>query len=70
MQVKKVTVRTRHGTTGSKSEKENIKAVYCHPYLNYTLSKSWEMPGWMSYKLRSRLAGERLTTFDRPMIPF
>ena len=30
------TVRTGHGTTGSKLEKEYIKAVYCHPaYLTY-----------------------------------
>ena len=36
------TVRTRHGTwTGSKLEKENIKAVYCHPaYLTYMQSTS------------------------------
>ena len=36
------TVRTRHGTmeqTGSKSGKEYIKAVYCHPaYLTYMQS--------------------------------
>ena len=30
--------------TGSKSGKEYIKAVYCHPaYLTYMQSKSWEM---------------------------
>ena len=30
--------------TGSKSEKEYIKAVHCHTdYLNYMQSKSWEM---------------------------
>ena len=29
--------------TGSKQEKEYIKAVYCHPaYLTYTQSTSWE----------------------------
>ena len=35
-------VRTRHGTqTGSKSGKEYIKAVYCHPaYLTYMQSTS------------------------------
>ena len=34
--------------TGSKSAKEYIKAVYCHPaYLTYMQSSKWEMPGWM-----------------------
>ena len=33
--------------TGSKSEKEYIKAVYCHPaYLTYMQSTSWETLGW------------------------
>ena len=32
--------------TGSKQEKEYIKAVHCHPaYLTYMQSASWEMPG-------------------------
>ena len=32
--------------TGSKSGKEYIKAVYCHPaYLTYMQSTSWEMLG-------------------------
>ena len=35
--------------TGSKSGKEYIKAVYCHPvYLTYMQSTSCEMPGWMN----------------------
>ena len=34
--------------TGSKSGKEYVKAVYCHPaYLTYMQSTSWEMLGWM-----------------------
>ena len=42
--------------TGSKLKKEYNKAVYCHPvYLTYTQIMSCEMPGWMSYKLESRL---------------
>ena len=42
--------------TGSKQEKEYIKAIYCHPaYLNYMQSTSWEMPNWMKHKLESRL---------------
>ena len=33
--------------TGSKSEKEFVKAVYCHPaYLTYMQSTSWEKLGW------------------------
>ena len=45
--------------TGSKSGKEYIKAVYCHPaYLTYMQSTSCEMPGWMKHKLESRLPGE------------
>ena len=34
--------------TGSKSGKEYVKAVYCHPaYLTYMQSTSWEMLCWM-----------------------
>ena len=34
--------------TGSKSEKEYVKAVYCHPtYLIYMQSTSCEILGWM-----------------------
>ena len=37
----KATVRTEHGTTRSKQEKEYVKAVYCHPaYLTYMQSTS------------------------------
>ena len=54
--------------TGSKSEKEYIKAIYCHPaYLTYMKSTSFEMPGWMNHKLESRLPGEILITSDIPM---
>ena len=38
--------------TGSKLEKEYVKAVYCHlAYLTYLQSTSWEMPDWMKHKL-------------------
>ena len=44
--------------TGSKLEKEYVKAVYCHPaYLTYMQNTSWEMLGWMKHKLESRLPG-------------
>ena len=37
---------------GSKSGKEYIKAVYCHPaYLTYVQSTSWETLGWRKHKL-------------------
>ena len=45
--------------TGSKSGKEYIKAVYCHPvYLTYMQSTSWEMLDWMKHKLEARLPEE------------
>ena len=38
----------------SKLGKEYVKAVYCHlAYLTYFQSTSFEMPGWMKYKLES-----------------
>ena len=44
--------------TGSELRKEYNKATYWHPvYLIYMQSTSWEMLGWMSYKLESRLPG-------------
>ena len=56
--------------TGSKLEKEYIKAIYCHPaYLTYMQSILWEMMGWMNHKLESRLPGEISTTLDMQMIP-
>ena len=56
--------------TGSKLEKEYVKAVYCHPaYLTYMWSTSCEMPGWMKHKLESRLPGEISITSDMQMTP-
>ena len=56
--------------TGSKEEKEYVKAVYCHPaYLIYVQSTSWEMLGWKKHKLESRLPGEFLITSDMQMTP-
>ena len=54
--------------TGSKLEKEYVKAVYCHPaYLTYMQSTSCEMMGWMTHKLESRLPGEISITLDMQM---
>ena len=56
--------------TGSKSGKEYIKAVFCHPaYLTYMQSTSCEMLGWMKHKLESRLPGEIWITSDMQMTP-
>ena len=45
--------------TVSKSGKEYVKTVYCHPaYLTYMQSTSWEMLDWIKHKLESRLPGE------------
>ena len=45
--------------TGSKSGKEYVEAVYCHPaYIIYMQSTLWEMLNWMKHKLESRLLGE------------
>ena len=56
--------------TGSKSGKEFVKAVYCHPvYLTYMQATSHEMPGWMKHKLESRLLREISITSDMQMTP-
>ena len=56
--------------TGSKSWKEYVKAVYCHPvYLTYMQCTSCEMPGWMKHKLGSRLPGEISITSNTQMTP-
>ena len=56
--------------TGSKSEEEHVKAVYCHiAYLTYMQSTSCEMPGWMKLKLESRLLGEITIISDMQMTP-
>ena len=56
--------------TGSKQEKEYIKAVYCHPaYVISMQSTSWETLGWMKHKLESRLLREVSITSDMQMTP-
>ena len=47
--------------TGSKSGKEYIKAVYCHPaYLTYMQSTSWEMLGWKKTQAGIKIAGRNI----------
>ena len=54
--------------TGSRSGKEYVKAVYCHPaYLISMWSTSCKMLGWMKQKLESRLQGEISITSDTQM---
>ena len=56
--------------TGSKYEKQDVKAVYCHPvYLTYMQSTSGETPGWRKHKLESRMPGEISITSDMQMTP-
>ena len=55
---------------GSKLGNEYEKCVYCHTaYLTYMQSTSYEMLGWMTHKLESRLPGEISTTSGMQMIP-
>ena len=55
--------------TGSKSGKEYIRAIYCHPvYLTYRVHHEKTL-GWMKHKLESRLPGEISITSDMQMTP-
>jgi len=67
MQVKKQQLEPdREQQTGSKSGKEYVKTVYCHPaYLTYMQSTSCKMPGWMKHKQESRLPGEISITSEK-----
>ena len=54
--------------TGSKQEKEYVKAVYCHPaYLTFMQSASLENLDWMKHRLESRLLGEISIISDMQM---
>ena len=55
--------------TGSKLEKEYIKAVYFHSaYLTSMQSTSCKMLGWMKQRLESRLPEEISITSDMQII--
>ena len=67
------TVRTLHGTTGSKWERSMKRlyiVTYTVTYLTYMQGTSSEMPDWMNHNLETRLLGEVSTTSDMQMIPF
>ena len=51
--------------TGSKQEKEYVKAAY----LTYMESASWETLDWKKHKPESRLPGEISMTSDMQMTP-
>ena len=56
--------------TGSKQEKEYVKAVYRHPvYLTYMQSTSWETLDWKKHKLELRLLEEISITSRMQMKP-
>ena len=56
--------------TGSKLEKEYVKAAYCHPgYLIYMQNILCKIQGWMKQKLESRLPAEISITTDKQMTP-
>ena len=45
----------------SKSGKEYVKAVYCHPdYLTYMQSTSWEMLGWDETQAGIKIDGRNI----------
>ena len=56
--------------TASKSGKEYVKAVYCHPaYLTSMQSTSWEILGWRTHEVESRLPAEISITSNMQMTP-
>ena len=69
MQVKKQQLKLDiEQQTGSKSGKDYVKAVYCHPaYLIHMQSTTCEIPGWMKHKLELRLLREISITSDMKM---
>ena len=70
MQVKKQQLELDMEHPCSKSGKEYVKAVYCHPaYLTYMQSTSCEMLGWLKHKLESGLPGEISITSDTQVTP-
>ena len=61
------TVRALYGKTDWFKTGKGVR--YCYSvYLTFVQSTSCKIPGWMSYKLESRLPGEISTTLDVQMI--
>ena len=55
--------------TGSKSEKEYVQAIYCHPACLTFICRIHhaKMPGWMKHKLESNFLGEISLTSEMQM---
>ena len=69
MQVRKQQLELDMEQTGSKQEKEYVKAVYCHPALfNFYAEYIMRNAGLKKHKLESRLPGE-ISTSDMQMTP-
>ena len=50
--------------TGSKYEKEYVKAVYCHPaYLTYMQSTSCKMPKWIEAQAGIKISRRNINNF-------
>ena len=65
-------VGTERGTTDWFQLRKGVRqgCIYCHPaYLTYMKRTSYEMLGWMTHKLESRLLGEISVTLDMQMTP-
>ena len=62
MQVRKQQLELdREQQTGSKQEKEYVKAVYCHPaYLTSMQSTSWEMLDWKKHQAGIKIARKNI----------
>ena len=61
MQVMKQQLEPDMEQTGSKSGKEYVKAIYCHPaYLTYMQSTSCKMLGRMKHKPKIKIAGRNI----------
>ena len=64
MQVKKQQLELDTEQTDSKSQKEYVKAAYCHPaYLTYMQSTSWKMPGLDEAQAEIKIAGRNINNF-------
>ena len=64
MQVKKQQLELNMEQTGSKSGKEYVKAIYCHPaYLTYIQSTSCEMQAWMKAQAEINISGRNINNF-------
>ena len=64
------TVRNLYGKTGSKLRKEYKEVVILLPCLfNLYAKHIMQMPGWMSYRMESRLPGDISTFSDMQIIP-